>query len=129
MDERSLEGLERDKQRYDQALRVLRSPQSTVFSLVLLPERLLIAETQSAMDGLGKLGIGVQSLVINQAIEPEVIEGNRFLAARAALQAGYLKEIDACFGDLVRSRLPLFDHDTAFFPTKEVFTIVWKEAV
>ncbi len=113
MDERSLEGLERDKRRYEQALRVLRNPQTTVFSLVLLPERLPIAETQSAMSGLQKLGIGVQSLVINQAIQPDVIEGNRFLAARAALQAGYLNEIDVRFGSLVRSRLPLFDHDTA----------------
>ncbi len=113
MDERSLEGLERDKRRYEQALSVLRNPQTTIFSLVLLPERLPIAETQSAMSGLQKLGIGVQSLVINQAIQSEVIEGNRFLAARAALQAGYLNEIDDRFGHLLRLRLPLFDHDTA----------------
>jgi arsenite/tail-anchored protein-transporting ATPase len=111
MDESSFESLSRDKQRYDQALSVLRNPKTTVFSLVLLPERLPVEETQSAMKGLGKLGIPVQALVVNQAIQPEVIEGNRFLEARARLQAGYQAEIEARFDGLVRSRLPLFDHD------------------
>lgn len=113
MDERSLETLEQDKRRYEKALSVMRNAQTTVFSLVLLPERLPIAETESAINGLSKLGIGVQSLVINQTIQPEVIEDNRFLAARSALQVGYLNEIDQRFAHLVRSRLPLFDHDTA----------------
>ena len=78
MNEDSFENLERDKQRYDKALDVMRNRQSTVFTLVLLPERLPIEETQSAINGLGLLEISVQSLVINQCILPEVIEGNRF---------------------------------------------------
>ena len=48
----SLENLEQDKRRYDRALEVLRSQQSTVFTMVLLPERLPIEETQSAITGL-----------------------------------------------------------------------------
>ena len=113
MDESSLDNLKRDKQRYERALSVLRDIQSTIFSLILLPERLPIAETQSAMKGLGALGITVQALVVNQTIQPEVIEGNRFLEARASLQAGYQKEIETRFASLQRSRLPLFDHDTS----------------
>jgi arsenite-transporting ATPase len=111
MDESSLEGLKRDKARYENALAVLRDPVNTIFSLVLLPERLPVEETQSAMNGLEKLGIPVQTLVINQAIQPEVIEGNRFLQARARLQSGYLDEIDRRFASLMRVRLPLFDRD------------------
>lgn len=130
MDERSLQSLEQDKQRYEKALSVMRDPLTTVFSLVLLPERLPIAETQSAMSGLIKLGINVQSLVINQTIQPEVIEGNRFLAARAGLQAGYLKDIDERFGHLVRSWLPLFDHDTATLEAlREVGTLLYGDGV
>ncbi len=49
MDDDSLEGLEHDKRRYEQALTVLRDPTTTVFTLVLLPERLPIEETESAM--------------------------------------------------------------------------------
>ncbi len=113
MDGDSFEALERDKQRYEKALEVLRNPATTVFTLVLLPERLPIEETQSAITGLDRLGIPVQALVVNQCILPEVIEGNRFLGARARLQARYLEEIDKRFAGLVRARLPLLDHDVS----------------
>ncbi len=117
MEGNSFEDLERDKQRYDKALEVMRNPASTVFSLVLLPERLPIEETQSATTGLGRLGIPVQALVINQCILPEVVEGNRFLAARAKLQARYLDEIDTRFASFVKTRLPLLDHDVSDLST------------
>lgn len=48
---------------------------------------------------------------------PEVIEGNRFLAARAKLQACYLEEIDTRFVDPVSSRLPLLDRDVSEIST------------
>ncbi|MCZ7573687.1 MAG: arsenical pump-driving ATPase GET3 [Ardenticatenaceae bacterium] len=113
LDGNAFEDLERDKQRYEHALRVLRDRKTTVFNLVLLPERLPIEETHSAITGLDRLGIPVQALVINQCIMPEVIEGNRFLAARAKLQARYLDEIDSRFTDLISARLPLLDHDVS----------------
>lgn len=117
MDGNSFEDLERDKQRYENALNVMRSRATTVFSLVLLPERLPIEETQSAVTGLDRLGIPVQALVVNQCILPEVIEGNRFLAARAKLQKRYLDEIDTRFSPFVKSRLPLLDHDVSDLST------------
>lgn len=117
MDESSLEDLNRDKRRYDAALAVLRDRDTSVFTLVLLPERLPIEETQSAVNGLKELGIPVQALVVNQSILPEVIEGNRFLAARAKLQAKYQGEIENRFGDFVRASLPLLDRDVSDLST------------
>lgn len=117
MDSNAFEDLERDKLRYEEALNILGNRSTTVFTLVLLPERLPIEETQSAITGLSRLGIPVQALVINQCILPEVIEGNRFLAARAKLQARYLEEIETRFGDLLRSRLPLLDRDVSDLST------------
>ncbi|HMB22378.1 MAG: ArsA family ATPase [Chloroflexota bacterium] len=113
MDESALDSLNSDKRRYDRAMSVLQDSKTTVFSLVLLPERLPVEETQSAMTGLEKLGISVQALVINQSIEPEVIEGNRFLQSRADLQFRYQTEIDKRFTSLARTRLPLLDHDVS----------------
>ena len=109
----SLEDLERDKRRYEKALAVLRDKASTVFNLVLLPERLPIEETQSAITGLSKLDIPVQGIVVNQTILPEVIEGNRFLTARTKLQKKYLDEINTRFKELLQIRLPLLDHDVS----------------
>lgn len=117
MDGNSFEDLERDKQRYENALGVMQNRSTTVFSLVLLPERLPIEETHSAITGLDRLGIPVQSLVVNQCILPEVVEGNRFLAARSKVQAYYLDEIEARFNGLLKTRLPLLDHDVSDLPT------------
>lgn len=128
MDGSSFDDLERDKRRYDEALRVLRDRSNTVFSLVLLPERLPIEETQSAITGLDRLGIPVQALVTNQCILPEVVEGNRFLTARAGLQARYLAEIETRFANLIRVRLPLLDRDVSDLSTlRQVGEMVYGE--
>ncbi|MBI5290651.1 MAG: ArsA family ATPase [Chloroflexi bacterium] len=128
MDGDSFEGLERDKQRYENALAVMRDRATTVFSLVLLPERLPIEETHSAITGLDRLGIPVQSLVVNQCILPEVVEGNRFLAARSKVQAYYLDEIEARFNGLLKTRLPLLDHDVSDLSTlRQVGKMIYGE--
>jgi len=112
-DNTSATALEADKQRYDRALEVLRDRERTTFTLVLTPERLPVEETRSAASGLQTLGIPVQALVVNQTILPEVVEGNRFLQARSAVQRRYLDEIDRSFGELLRTRLPLLDRDVS----------------
>ena len=84
---------------------------------MLLPERLPVEETESAIAGLARLGIWVQALVTNQVILPEVIEDNRFLAARAGVQARYLHEIASRFAGRVQTRLPLLDRDVSDLST------------
>lgn len=124
----SFKGLEADKRRYDTALNVMQNRATTIFTLVLLPERLPIEETKSAIQGLDRLGIPVQALVVNQCILPEVIEGNRFLAARAKLQGRYLDEIDARFSGFLKSRLPLLDRDVSELSTlREVGGMLYGE--
>lgn len=126
----SMEDLEKDKKRYDTALNVLRDKTSTVFNLVLLPERLPIEETQSAITGLSKLGIPVQGIVINQTILPEVIEGNRFLQARADLQKKYMEEINTRFKELLRIKFPLLDHDVSKLESlREVGMLLYGENI
>lgn len=116
----AFEELERDKQRYERAMSVLRDRRDTVFVLALLPERLPVEETQSAISGLERLGVPVQALVVNQCILSEVIEGNRFLAARAEVQARYLGEIASRFRRLLRTRLPLLERDVSDLATLRV---------
>ncbi len=117
LDESSFATLERDRLRYENALSALRDPAKTLFSLVLIPEKLPIEETHSAITGLARLGIPVQALIVNQCILDEVIEGNRFLASRAEVQGRYLTQIEARFGNLSRVRLPLLDHDVSSLDT------------
>lgn len=109
----SNDNLEKDKKRYDHAIEVLADSKLTVFSIVLLPERLPIEESQSAVNGLSKLGISVQNLIVNQCIMDDVIDGNDFLLARANLQKNYIKEIETRFSDTIKIKLPLLKQDAA----------------
>lgn len=86
---------------------------NTVFTLVLLPERLPIAETASAIAGLDRLGIPVQARVVNQVILPRVVQGNPFLEARANVQGTCLDQIRTRFARYRTAQLPLLDHDVA----------------
>lgn len=108
-----LAGLERDKLRYERALTALQDPLTTVFTLVLLPERLPVEETQSAMAGLARLGIRVQALAVNQCIPDGAIQENAFLLERSRLQQRYLGEIERRLGRLATVRIPLLDRDVS----------------
>ena len=51
----TLEGLKKEKQRYDQAIKSLSDETISAFNLVLLPEKLPIEETARAIDDLSSL--------------------------------------------------------------------------
>jgi arsenite/tail-anchored protein-transporting ATPase len=113
LSEEADETLEKDKARYERAMAVLRDQARTVFNLVLLPERLPIEETASALNGLAHLNIIVQSLLVNQVIPQEVIVGNSFLGDRVKLQSRFLSEIEERFTGLLRTELPMLAKDVS----------------
>lgn len=106
-----IENLEREKARYDDAVTSLSESLVSAFNLVLLPEKLPIEETARAIRDLSEFGIHVQSLIVNEVIPIEVLEGNWFLKRRRQTQELYLNEIESRFGDLPRTQVPLFETD------------------
>ncbi|HEY9756724.1 MAG TPA: TRC40/GET3/ArsA family transport-energizing ATPase [Oculatellaceae cyanobacterium] len=111
VDENTLSGLKQEKQRYDQAIRSLSDETTSAFNLVLLPEKLPIEETARAVEDLSKFGINVASLVVNEVIPTQVLNGNWFLEKRRATQEKYFREIEARFSGILRSEVPLFETD------------------
>jgi len=79
--------------KYERALAVMRDPAHTTFTFVLHPEAIAIKETQRATTELAKLGIHTHQLIVN-AIIPPTEQANPLFAARAAMQAGYLAQIE-----------------------------------
>lgn len=113
LDEEAYADLERDKARFDGAMEILKDPDVTQFNLIQLPERLPIEETQSAMEGLGRLNIPVRRLIINQVIPKEMVRGNEFLINRSELQEKFLKEIKGRFDDKERQEVPQLVRDVS----------------
>ncbi|MGQ9554674.1 MAG: ArsA family ATPase [Anaerolineae bacterium] len=93
------------KQKYDRALETMRDPDQTTFIFVLQPEATAIKETQRATMELAKLGIHTHELIVNGVIPAEEAS-NAFFAARVAMQAGYLEQIEAEL-PLPARRMPL----------------------
>jgi len=110
-DEGMIQDLNKEKERYDNAVKGLADQSISAFNLVLLPEKMPIEETARAVEDLGKFGIHVPALIINEVIPPEVLQGNWFLERRRATQERYLVEIDERFGSLIKRQVPLFESD------------------
>lgn len=110
-DEQMVADLEAEKVRYDRSVRGLSDETISAFNLVLLPEKLPIEETARAIEDLGGFGIKVRSLIINEVIPPEVLQGNWFLERRRATQEKYLAEIEERFPSIARKQVPLFETD------------------
>ncbi len=111
IDESTLEGLEKEKRRYDQAIRSLSDETISAFNLVLLPEKLPIEETARAITDLSGFGINVAALIVNEVIPTEVLNGNWFLERRRATQENYFREIETRFKNVLKTNVPLFETD------------------
>ena len=110
-DENMIADLRKEKERYDAAVRALSDRETSAFNLVLLPEKLPVDETARAAEDLGEFGINVRSIIVNEVIPREVLQGNWFLERRRATQDKYLQEIESKFDNLIRSEVPLFETD------------------
>ena len=82
------------KLKYERALAILRDAAQTTFVFVLHPEAIALRETARAIRELGKLGIHAHQLILNGLIPPEAT-ANPLFAARATMQARYLRQVEA----------------------------------
>jgi len=110
-DEGMIEDLKQEKQRYDNAVKGLADETVSAFTLVMLPEKLPIEESARAVEDLGKFGIKVPSIIVNEVIPPEVLQGNWFLERRRATQESYLVEIEERFKGMIMGEVPLLETD------------------
>jgi arsenite-transporting ATPase len=81
------------KHKYERAMAIMRDPAQTTFVFVLHAEAIAIKETQRATTELGKLDIHTHELIVNGLIPIEATS-NPLFAARAAMQARYLRQIE-----------------------------------
>jgi arsenite-transporting ATPase len=110
-DEGMIEDLKQEKARYDNAVKGLADDEISAFTIVTLPEKLPIEESARAVEDLAKFGIKVPSMIVNEVIPRNVLEGNWFLEKRRGTQDRYLEEIDERFKGLIIREVPLLETD------------------
>ncbi len=101
------------KTRINTSSGILTDRQKTAFFFVLIPEEMIILDTQKAAGLFAKYNVPLSGYVVNRVIPKELGQQHipDYLRNRLAMQKGYLDKIDQTFGSQVLVRCPEFERD------------------
>jgi len=108
-----LKELEDIKYRINTSSGILTDKEKTAFFFVIIPEEMILLDTQKAAGLFAKYQVPLSGYVVNRVIPPELGQQNipEYLRHRLDMQKGYLKRIDDLFGQDVLARIPEFERD------------------
>ncbi len=108
-----LQELQFIKTRINTSSGILTDKQKTAFFFVLIPEEMIILDTQKAAGLFAKYNVPLSGYVVNRVIPAELGQQHipEYLRNRLAMQKGYLNKIDTTFGSQVLVRCPEFERD------------------
>jgi arsenite-transporting ATPase len=101
------------KDRINQSSRILTDKQKTAFFFVIVPEEMIILDTEKAAGLFAKFDVPIVGYVVNRVL-PADLAGQvipPYLQKRLAMQGEYLQKIDKIFGKQVVGRVPELERD------------------
>ena len=109
------------KQRINKSSGILTDRERTGFFFVLVPEEMIILDTQKAATLFAKYEVPLSGYIVNRVIPKELggDEVPEYLKNRMAMQDGYLSKIDRLFGQEVLARVPELERDVTGLPMIE----------
>ena len=104
------------KHRISTSASILTDKEKTAFFFVLVPEEMILIDTQKAAQMFAKFDVPVSGYIVNRVL-PELIMTETgvpdYLRSRFKMQGDYLNKIDSIFGNQVLARVPEFERDIA----------------
>jgi arsenite-transporting ATPase len=109
------------KYRINTSSSILTDRVKTAFFFVIIPEEMVILDTQKAAGLFAKFQVPLSGYIVNRVIPPELVQQDipAYLRNRLKMQDGYLKRIDQLFGQDVLARVPEFERDITGLPMIE----------
>jgi arsenite-transporting ATPase len=109
------------KHRINTSSGILTDKEKTAFFFVIIPEEMILLDTQKAAGLFAKYQVPLSGYVVNRVIPPELGQQKipEYLQHRLEMQAGYLARIDELFGSQVMARIPEFERDITGLPMIE----------
>ena len=101
------------KDRINQSSRILTDKQKTAFFFVIVPEEMIILDTEKAAQLFAKFDVPIVGYVVNRVL-PADLAGQvipPYLQKRLTMQGDYLQKIDKIFGKQVVGRVPELERD------------------
>ncbi len=102
------------KDRISTSASILTDKVKTAFFFVLVPEEMILIDTQNAAELFLKFDVPLSGYIVNRVL-PDLIMSEAgvpdYLRSRYKMQGEYLEKIDNLFGDQVLARVPEFERD------------------
>ncbi len=116
-----LQELEYIKGRINASSHILTDREKTAFFFVLVPEEMIILDTQKAAEMFSRFDVPVAGYIVNRVVPTELARQNvpDYLKHRIAMQQSYLGEIDKTFGNQVLAQVPELERDVTGLPAIE----------
>jgi len=116
-----LKELQYIKHRIGTSSSILTDRQKTAFFFVIIPEEMILIDTQKAAQLFAKFNVPLSGYVVNRVI-PESLASQdipEYLRNRLQMQKGHLKQIQELFGNEVLAQVPEFERDITGLPMIE----------
>ncbi len=109
------------KNRINQSSGILTDKEKTAFFFVVVPEEMIILDTEKAAQLFAKFDVPIAGYVVNRVLPAELArqEIPPYLQNRLKMQGRYLEEIDKIFGKQVIARVPELERDITGLPMIE----------
>ncbi len=116
-----LRELQEIKYRINTSSSILTDKHKTAFFFVVIPEEMIILDTQKAAGLFAKFDVPLSGYIVNRVIPPQLAKQDipDYLRHRLDMQKGYLTKIDQVFGGEVLARIPEFERDITGLPMIE----------
>ncbi|MBX6341037.1 MAG: TRC40/GET3/ArsA family transport-energizing ATPase [Thermomicrobiaceae bacterium] len=101
------------KHRINTSSSILTDKRKTAFFFVLVPEEMILVDTQKAAELFARFHVPISGYIVNRVIPERLMREDipPYLRNRYEMQQEYLRKIDRLFGDQVVARVPEFDRD------------------
>jgi arsenite-transporting ATPase len=109
------------KERINASSAILTDKLKTAFFFVLVPEELIILDTQKAAELFAKFDVPLSGYVVNRMLPEGLAEQDipEYLKRRITMQQKYLADIREKFGQEVRGYVPEMERDVTGLPMIE----------
>jgi arsenite-transporting ATPase len=109
------------KDRINTSARILTDKTKTGFFFVVIPEAMVIADTQKAAGMFAQFDVPIAGYLVNRVIPRELLDQNipEYLRRRIAMQDQHLRDVRTAFGDQVLALVPEMERDITGLPMIE----------
>jgi arsenite-transporting ATPase len=107
--------------RINTASRILTDRERTAFFFVIVPEEMILLDTQKAAELFARFDVPIGGYVVNRVLPEELAQQDlpAYLKNRMEMQRGQLTEIERRFGSQVLAHVPELERDVTGLPMIE----------